>query len=70
MLPSLEDPFVYQGGTVVICILFFQSLYNVNYMYFQPIVVTSILFGIWGMLMTLKMLGEILKDYHIQVLKE
>lgn len=45
-----------------------QSLYNVNYMYFQPIVVASILFGIWGMLMTLKMLSEILKDYHTQVM--
>lgn len=45
-----------------------QSLYNVNYMYFQPIVVASILFGIWGMLMTLKMLSEILKDYNMQVM--
>ncbi|KAK6642054.1 hypothetical protein RUM44_013777 [Polyplax serrata] len=40
-----------------------ESLYNVNYMYFQPIVITSILFGVWGIIMTMKMLAEPLKDY-------
>lgn len=36
-------------------------------MYFQPIVVASILIGVWGIIMTMKMLAETLKDYHMQV---
>lgn len=36
-------------------------------MYFQPIVITSILIGVWGIIMTMKMLAETLKDYHMQV---
>lgn len=47
--------------------IIFQSLYQVNYMYFQPIVAASILFGVWGIIMTMKMLAEVLKDYHMQV---
>ncbi|XP_014251223.1 organic solute transporter alpha-like protein [Cimex lectularius] len=43
-----------------------QSLYQVNYNYFQPLVVMSILFGIWGMVMTMKVTLTCLKDYHIQ----
>ncbi|KAL0266775.1 UNVERIFIED_CONTAM: hypothetical protein PYX00_009229 [Menopon gallinae] len=43
-----------------------ESLYHVNYMYFQPVVVASILIGIWGVIMTMKMLAEMLKDYHLQ----
>ncbi|XP_067011568.2 organic solute transporter alpha-like protein [Anabrus simplex] len=43
-----------------------ESLYHVNYMYFQPVVVCSILFGIWGISMTMKMLAEVLKDHHMQ----
>lgn len=36
-------------------------------MYFQPIVAASILFGIWGVMMTMKMLSDLLKDHHMQV---
>lgn len=36
-------------------------------MYFQPVVVASILIGIWGIIMTMKMLSETLKDYRLQV---
>nr|CAD7598513.1 unnamed protein product [Timema genevievae] len=43
-----------------------ESLYQVNYMYLQPVVVLSILFGIWGISMTIKMLAEVLKDHHMQ----
>lgn len=43
-----------------------QSLYQVNYVYMQPIVVISILCGIWGMIMTMKMLTEVLKEHHMQ----
>ncbi|XP_054262661.1 organic solute transporter alpha-like protein [Macrosteles quadrilineatus] len=43
-----------------------QSLYQVNYMYLQPLVVMSILCGVWGIIMTMKMLTEVLQGYHIQ----
>ena len=43
-----------------------QSLYEVNYMYLQPVVILSILFGVWGMSMTIKMLSEVLKDHQLQ----
>lgn len=33
-----------------------ESLYQVNYLYLQPIVLISILFGIWGIIMTIKIL--------------
>lgn len=43
-----------------------QSLYQVNYMYLQPLVMMSILCGIWGMIMTMKMLSEVLKEHYMQ----
>ncbi|XP_017775721.1 PREDICTED: organic solute transporter alpha-like protein [Nicrophorus vespilloides] len=42
-----------------------ESLYQVNYMYFQPIIIISILFGIWGMLMTINLLKDVLKDFSM-----
>lgn len=33
-----------------------ESLYQVNYMYLQPIIVLSILFGIWSMAMSINLL--------------
>lgn len=36
-----------------------------NYVYIQPVIVVSILSGIWGMSMTMKMLRDILKDHSI-----
>ena len=35
-------------------------------MYMQPVIILSILFGIWGMNMTIKMLNEVLKDHLLQ----
>jgi organic solute transporter subunit alpha len=35
-------------------------------MYLQPVVILSILFGVWGMSMTIKMLSEVLKDHQLQ----
>ncbi|KAG8307947.1 hypothetical protein J6590_006925 [Homalodisca vitripennis] len=43
-----------------------QSLYQVNYMYLQPLVIISILCGVWGIIMTMKMLTEVLQGYHVQ----
>lgn len=43
-----------------------ESLYEVNYMYMQPVIILSILFGVWGMTMTIKMLNEVLKDHLLQ----
>lgn len=43
-----------------------ENLYQVNYLYFQPIVITSIFCGLWGMITTMKMLSEHLKDFYIQ----
>ncbi|KAL1455739.1 hypothetical protein WDU94_009810 [Cyamophila willieti] len=43
-----------------------ESLYTVNYFYFQPIVLSSIFCGIWGVITTMKMLSEHLKDHYIQ----
>jgi len=43
-----------------------QSLYQVNHNYFLPVIVTSIITGIWGMVMTLKMTEEVLKEYHLK----
>ena len=40
-----------------------ESLYQVNYMYLQPIVVLSILTGVWGLLMTIKMLSTVLAKH-------
>ncbi|XP_050297612.1 organic solute transporter alpha-like protein isoform X2 [Anthonomus grandis grandis] len=33
-----------------------ESLYEINYLYLQPIIIISIIFGIWGMLMTINLL--------------
>ncbi|XP_018331653.1 organic solute transporter alpha-like protein [Agrilus planipennis] len=43
-----------------------ESLYQINYMYVQPVVVVSILFGIWGMTMTITLLKDVLKDHSLQ----
>lgn len=43
-----------------------QSLYQVNYVYMQPIVILSILSGIWGVVMTMTMLDEVLKEHNIR----
>ncbi|XP_073971402.1 organic solute transporter alpha-like protein [Rhodnius prolixus] len=43
-----------------------QSLYHINYSYFQPVVVISILLGIWGIVMTVKVTLPVLQEYHIQ----
>uniref|UniRef100_A0A2S2NLU6 Organic solute transporter alpha-like protein n=1 Tax=Schizaphis graminum TaxID=13262 RepID=A0A2S2NLU6_SCHGA len=43
-----------------------ESLYQVNYMYLQPLIVISIICGMWGISMTMRVLGEILKDHGIQ----
>lgn len=40
-----------------------ESLYQVNYMYLQPLIIMSILFGVWGMAMTINLLKIVLKDY-------
>lgn len=42
-----------------------ESLYEVNYMYLQPVVVVSILTGIWGLLMTIKMLSTVLSGHLV-----
>ncbi|XP_065159141.1 organic solute transporter alpha-like protein isoform X1 [Atheta coriaria] len=42
-----------------------ESLYRVNYMYFQPIIIISILFGVWGMSMTINLLKDVLKDFSM-----
>ncbi|KAF6205018.1 hypothetical protein GE061_019185 [Apolygus lucorum] len=60
---------VVQGLLYVILLVMWaeeQSLYQVNYTYVQPVVVTSILTGIWGMVMTTRMLIPVLKDHLLQ----
>lgn len=47
-------------------LLWLQSLYQVNYVYLQPLVVMSILCGVWGIVMTMKMLTEVLQGFHVQ----
>lgn len=37
-----------------------------NYNYFQPVVIMSILTGIWGMVMTTRMLMPVLKEHLLQ----
>lgn len=32
-------------------------------MYLQPVVIISILFGVWGMAITINLLKDVLKDY-------
>ncbi|XP_077299958.1 organic solute transporter alpha-like protein [Arctopsyche grandis] len=43
-----------------------ESLYQVNYMYAQPFVVVSIILGVWGMAMSIKMLREVLGSHSLQ----
>lgn len=43
-----------------------QKLYPLNYNYYQPVVVTSILLGIWGMVMLVRVSQEGLKEYFVQ----
>ncbi|XP_044727555.1 organic solute transporter subunit alpha [Chrysoperla carnea] len=61
---------VVQGMVYMILLIMWaeeESLYQINYMYIQPIIIISILFGIWGMIMTITMLKTILKTYSIQL---
>ncbi|XP_046383703.1 organic solute transporter subunit alpha [Ischnura elegans] len=44
-----------------------ESLYHVNYMFFQPLVAISILFGIWGMTMTVRMLATPLSQHKLNL---
>nr|CAD7457143.1 unnamed protein product [Timema tahoe] len=53
-------------GLVYMILMVMWAEEEVNYMYLQPVVVLSILFGIWGISMTIKMLAEVLKDHHMQ----
>ncbi|KAJ3658082.1 hypothetical protein Zmor_009843 [Zophobas morio] len=46
-----------------------ESLYQVNYMYLQPIIILSILFGIWGMAMTINLLKGFLGDEYMMLAK-
>ncbi|RZC41290.1 organic solute transporter alpha-like protein, partial [Asbolus verrucosus] len=46
-----------------------ESLYQVNYMYMQPIIIISILFGIWGMAMTINLLKGFLGDEYVMPAK-
>ncbi|KAJ8973945.1 hypothetical protein NQ317_002449 [Molorchus minor] len=41
----------------------FQSLYQINYMYIQPVMICSILTGIWGMSMTINILKTKCEKY-------
>ncbi|KAK9731226.1 Organic solute transporter Ostalpha [Popillia japonica] len=43
-----------------------ESLYQVNYMYFQPLIIMSILFGVWGMTMTINLLKDVLDKHSMQ----
>lgn len=52
--------------TLIINFIYYQSLYQVNYMYMQPFIVISIICGMWGISMTMRVLGDILKDHNIQ----
>ncbi|XP_044254197.1 organic solute transporter alpha-like protein [Tribolium madens] len=42
-----------------------ESLYQVNYMYLQPVIIISILFGVWGMAMTINLLKGFLGDEYL-----
>ncbi|KAK9503089.1 hypothetical protein O3M35_011735 [Rhynocoris fuscipes] len=42
-----------------------QSLFHLNYRYFQPAVISSILIGIWGIVMTVKVTIPALNEYHV-----
>ncbi|KAK4886247.1 hypothetical protein RN001_002518 [Aquatica leii] len=42
-----------------------ESLYQINYIYVQPVIVASIFIGIWSMSMTIQLLKDVLKDYNI-----
>ncbi|KAK9875846.1 hypothetical protein WA026_009633 [Henosepilachna vigintioctopunctata] len=58
----LQLPIV-QGFVYLILLVMWaerESLYQVNYMYLQPIIIVSILLGIWGMLMTINFLKIVL----------
>ncbi|BES92912.1 Hypothetical protein NTJ_05721 [Nesidiocoris tenuis] len=60
---------VVQGLIYVIFLVMWaeeQSLYQVNHNYFLPIMITSILTGIWGMVMTTKMLIPVLPEHKLQ----
>ncbi|XP_045480469.1 organic solute transporter alpha-like protein isoform X2 [Harmonia axyridis] len=60
----LQLPIV-QGFVYMILLVMWaerESLYQVNYMYLQPIIIVSILMGIWGMLMTINILKNVLED--------
>ena len=46
-------------------LFFFQEIYQKNYAYLQPIVVMSILFGLWGMAMTKKSFEQVQKNHYI-----
>ncbi|KAL3267481.1 hypothetical protein HHI36_011604 [Cryptolaemus montrouzieri] len=63
-LVVLQLPIV-QGFVYIILLVMWaerESLYQVNYMYLQPIIILSILLGIWGMLMTINFLKSVLED--------
>ncbi|XP_050523349.1 uncharacterized protein LOC126895477 isoform X2 [Daktulosphaira vitifoliae] len=60
---------VVQGFVYMILLVMWaeeESLYQVNYMYLQPFIVMSIFCGMWGISMTLRVLGEMLKDHNVQ----
>ncbi|KAF5285343.1 hypothetical protein FQA39_LY04442 [Lamprigera yunnana] len=40
-----------------------ESLYEINYVYVQPLIVASIFIGVWGMSMTTQLLRDCLKGY-------
>ncbi|KAL1131923.1 hypothetical protein AAG570_011534 [Ranatra chinensis] len=64
----LQLPIV-QGFSYMVMLIMWseqQTIYQVNNGYLQPLVVTSILFGVWGLIMTLKVTSGFLKDYHLQ----
>ncbi|XKL66080.1 hypothetical protein PGB90_009500 [Kerria lacca] len=43
-----------------------ESLYQVNYVYMQPVIIVSIFSGLWGMIMTMTMLRDVLKEHNIR----
>ncbi|XP_069669499.1 organic solute transporter alpha-like protein [Periplaneta americana] len=43
-----------------------DSLYQVNYVYVQPLIILSILLGVWGMSMAIKVLAEVLQPHRPQ----
>ncbi|XP_018568730.1 organic solute transporter alpha-like protein isoform X2 [Anoplophora glabripennis] len=42
-----------------------ESLYQINYMYIQPIIITSILIGVWSMAMTINLLKISCEKYFL-----